>query len=48
MSLLIFFGMALMIFIAGLIAIVITVFQWRKQSQQLKLRTNTQAKNTGD
>jgi hypothetical protein len=41
MSLLIFFGMALMIFIAGVIAIAVTVFQWRKQSKQLKLQTNT-------
>lgn len=47
MSLLIFFGMATMIFIAGVIAIAITLFQWRKQSK-LKLQTNTQAKTTGD
>jgi len=47
MSLIIFFGMASLIFIAGVIAITITVVQWRKQSK-LKLQTNTQAKTTGD
>jgi uncharacterized membrane protein YciS (DUF1049 family) len=40
MSLIIFFGMALCIFIAGVIAISVTLVQWRKQNK-LKLQTNT-------
>ena len=47
MSLIIFFGMALLIFIAGVIAISITLFQWRKQ-RKFKLKNNIPAPSTGD
>ncbi|MBC7752924.1 MAG: hypothetical protein H7Z71_01720 [Moraxellaceae bacterium] len=43
MSLIIFFGMALLIFIAGVIAITVTLYQWRKQ-RQLKSQNNIKAK----
>lgn len=47
MSLIIFFGMALFIFAVGSVVIGVTFYQWKKQ-KNLKLKTNTSAKNTGD
>lgn len=43
MSLIIFFGMASAIFIAGIIAISVTLVHWKKE-KKIKLQTNTQAK----
>lgn len=47
MSLIIFFGMALLIFIAGVIAISVTLYHWKK-ARSKKPNTNIQVKTTGD
>ena len=44
MSLIIFFGIALGIFLMGLLVISVTIYQWKKQADLKKLNLKTESK----
>lgn len=46
MSLIIFFGMALFIFLAGILALSLTFYYWFKEQKLKKLNTQAKTLNT--